>query len=254
MAKRHGHSITGSFKIVDLTISGDLSRIVIPTNPITGKALIFCHGLGQFVDDLKEFDPTSVTLNHFYYAKAIENRYLMAAGRFGGFNWNNATAQTAIENLVAYLVSNHGITQVVMFGGSAGGPIGLLKATQGFTGVTVKGWFNVFPVVNLDAAEHNANLKASVDAAFPSYPTDAAGRDPILFTASAFNGLRLRCCQSLTDATTPAATHGDALVTLASGHATEATCTHTSGDHGDPSNFTPALADDFISFLGRCFS
>ncbi len=251
---KSGGSITGSYSSVNATISGDLSRIIIPANRVEGAALVFCHGLGQFASDLNEFSPTSVTLNHWYYTKAVEHGYLHAAGRFGGDNWDNSTAQTNIENLVAYLVSNYGITDIVMTGGSAGGPIGLLKATQGFPNVTVRGWFNVFPVINLDLAEHNANLKASIDAAFPSYPTDAVGRDPILFPASAFNGLRLLCTGSLSDATVPVNQHGQALVTLATGHATEATCIVTTGDHGDPSNFTPELADDFISFLGRCFA
>jgi hypothetical protein len=203
---------------------------------------------------MSEFSPTSVTLNHFYYTQAITNGYLYAAGQFGGFQWDNPTAQTAVENLVAHLVANYGVTSLVMTGGSAGGPIGLLKATQGFTGVTVKGWHGIFPVCDLATAHGNANLTASINAAFPSYPTGTAGRDPILFPATAFNGLRIRCMGSLSDVTVPVNQHGDALVTLATGHATEATCIHTTGDHGDPSNFTPALADDFVAFLGRCFT
>lgn len=228
---------------------------MVPTNRIAGTALVWCHGLGQFVSNMNEFSLTIPTLNHYYWSKAIENRYLNAACMMGGPNqWDNPTAQTACENLVAYLVANYGVTEVVLTGGSAGGPLGLMKATQGFPGVTVKGWHGIFPVCDLSVAHGNANLTASINIAFPSYPTGTTGRDPMQFAASAFNGLRLRCMGSLADATVPVNQHGQALVTLATGHATEATCILTTGDHGDPSNFTAALGDDFISFLGRCFS
>lgn len=249
-----GDSIKGSYSARDVTISGDASRIIIPTARVPGTALVWCHGLENTTSaNLETIDPNAVNLNHWYYVKAVEHGYLIAAGNLGGYNWSNATAQTAVENLVAYLVANYGVTDVVMFGGSAGGPISLLKATQGFPGVTVRGWHSIFPIVDLHAAHGNAALTASIDTAFPSWPTDAAGRDPILLPASAYNGLRLRCYQSADDTVAPKATHGDALVTLATGHATEVTCVTTSGDHGDPSNFTPALADDFVDFLSRCF-
>lgn len=248
-----GGSVNGSFSIVDVTISGDASRIIIPKSRVSGTAVVYCHGLMEFVSDLSMFSPRSVDQKHWYFAKAVQHGYLLAAGKFGGDTWDNATAQTALENLVAYLVANYSVTEIVLWSQSAGGPLGLLKSTQGFSGVTVKGWFGIYPIVNLDAAHSNGALTASINAAFPSYPTDASGRDPILLSASSYDGLRLRCCQSASDTVAPKSIHGDALVTLTTGHATEVTCVATTGDHGDPSNFTKALADDFIEFLGRCF-
>jgi hypothetical protein len=199
-----------------------------------------------------QFDPI-VSDKYRYMQGALAGGYMLAAGDFHGFQWDNPTAQTDIEALAAYLLANYSVTSVVLWSQSAGGPLGLLKATQGFSGVTVKGWFGIYPGVDLNVAHGNAALTASIDAAFPGYPTGTTGRDPALFAASAFNGLRLRCCQSASDTVLPKASHGDALVTLATGHATEVTCIATSGDHGDASNFTQTRADDFVSFLGRCF-
>jgi hypothetical protein len=244
-----GSAVGGGYTILDTTVSGDNTRLVIPTVRVPGTALVWCHGLGGGYSDL---DPVGNAMK-LYYLNAVAGGYLQASGDFGGYNWDNPTAQAKVEALVAYLVANYGVNQVVMYGGSAGGPVSLLKATQGFTGVTVKGWHNIYPVVNLDAAHSNAALTASINAAFPGYPTGTAGRDPILFAASAYDGLRLRCCQSAADTVTPKSIHGDALVTLATGHATEVTCLTVTGDHGDVSSYTQALADDFLAFLNRCF-
>jgi pimeloyl-ACP methyl ester carboxylesterase len=237
------------FTTLDTTLSGDNVRIMIPRpNRVAGTALIWCHGLGGSEKDITN----APNINYTYAAMAAG--HLVAACNGFGYNWDNPTAQAALEALVAHLAANYGVTKAVLFGGSAGGPLGLLKATQGFPGVSVKGWHGIFPIVNLDAAHSNSSLTASINAAFPGYPGSAAGRDPILFPASAYNGLRLRCYQSAADTVAPKAIHGDALVTLATGHAVEVACIATSGDHGDPSNSTPSMVNDFVSFVGRCFS
>jgi hypothetical protein len=237
------------YSLIDTTVSGDAVRLMVPASRKTGTALVYCHGLGG-----SQLDIGSNSLNMVYTIPAVNAGYLVAACNAIGYNWDNPTAQAAVEALVAYLHSTYAVTDVVMIGGSAGGPVSMLKATQNnFPSVTVRGWHSIFPVFDLDAAHSNPALTASIDAAFPGYPGSAAGRDPALFPNTAFNGLRILCCQSPADTVTPKALHGDVLVAHATGHATEVTCTATTGDHGDPSNFTPALAADFIAFLGRCF-
>jgi hypothetical protein len=235
------------FTMKDTTVSGDNVRIMTPLTRVSGTALIWCHGMGGSEKDI------NLTPNTVYSYAGIGAGHLVAACNAFGYNWDNPTAQAAVEALVAYLVANYGVTKVVMFGGSAGGPVGLLKTTQGFAGATVKGWHGIFPVCDLALAETHPSLKASIDAAFPGFPAGTAGRDPMLFSASVFNGLRLRCMGSLADTVVPVNLHGQKLMAQAAGHALENTCIVTTGDHGDMSNFTQALADDFTAFLGRCF-
>jgi hypothetical protein len=241
------------YYLIDTTLSGQGIRLIVPTSGIPGVAVVYCHGLGGSQKSLCA-EPTDAAYR--YQQSGVKAGYMFAATNAHGYQWSNPTAQADVEALVAYLVANYGVNTIIMHGGSAGGPVSLLKLTQGFPGVTVKGWYSIFPVVNLDAAHNNTgtSLPASINAAFPAYPTDAAGRDPILFPASAYNGFRIRCCQSPADTVAPKAVHGDALVSLVAGHALEATCVATTGDHGDPSNYTQPLADAFVAFLNRCIS
>jgi hypothetical protein len=259
-----GSAVGGGYTMVDTAVGGDTTRVIVPTVRVAQTAVVYCHGLGETTHSLaigvdispydvtRDFDPVG-DIKHLYMMGALNAGYLLAAGDFGGYLWSNATAQAKVEALVGNLVANYGVTKVVLWSMSAGGAIGLLKVTQGFSGVTVPGWFGIYPVVDLNVAHGNALLTASINAAFPAYSTDAAGRDPILLPATAYNGLRLRCCGSLADTAVPVASHGQALVTLTTGHAIETTCILTSGDHGDASNFTQALANDFVAFLNRCF-
>jgi hypothetical protein len=241
------YAINGGYTISDITIAGVAARLIVPDIRVAGTAIIYCHGLGETATSVSETGDKAL-----YVYGALASGYMIASSTAGGNTWSNATAETDYEALAAYIIANYAVADVVMWAQSAGGPISLLKAVQGFSGITVAGWFGIYPVVDLDSAYGVAALTPSIDSAFPSYPTDASGRDPALFAGSTYAGLRLRCVQSASDTITPKADHGDVLVTLATGHATEVACVATSGEHGDNSNFSQTRANDFVSFLGRC--
>jgi pimeloyl-ACP methyl ester carboxylesterase len=244
-----GGVISTSYTVTDIVISApypDTTRIVEPNVRVTGTAVVFCHGLGQ---SYATFDPST----NRYSQNALSSGYMLLSGDYGGQYWSAQPAQDRIVGAVAYLVSHYAVTDIVLWSESAGGTLGLMMATTGFSGVSVRGWFGIYPCVDLNTARSVPSLTTPINDAFPAYPADAVGRDPILIPAASYNGLRLRCCQSPADTILPKPAHGDALVTLTTGHATEVACIATTGDHGDASNFTQARADDFLDFLNRCF-
>lgn len=236
---------------INVTVSGDATRILVPSSYQYGTPrplVIYHHGNGE--------DYTAITadpLKHDIVDTLLLNNYIVCAGDFGGDNWGNDAALTAVTNLYNYMIANYSISRVVFLSQSMGGQSGLLSIPN----VTVKGWAGIYPVANLanmfggNAGAYAPNIRTAYGIAGDgsNYAAKTAGHDPVLLAASTFDGLRMRMYASAGDTTVTKADNSDQLATLVTGHATEHDVVACSGNHGDASHFQP---NDLLAFFNRC--
>jgi hypothetical protein len=242
------YAINGGFTTTDTTIGGINSRFIVPDVRRAGTAVVHCHGLGEGAADVSGTDIAKAKI--LDVLDLLAGGYLVAASDLGGNTYDNATAVAAYDAQVAALVSTYGVTKIMNWGQSAGGPLALYKVAVGATGVTIYGAALKYAITDLDWAHSSGTLASSVNSAFPSYPTDASGKDPILISSASFAGKAFQFIHSPDDTVVDYAANATAFHDHVSG-AAERTIIDTTGDHGDSSNFTEALAQGLVSFVGR---
>lgn len=183
--------------------------------------------------------------------------YAVAAGYFQNDAWGNQTALDRVSALYSLLTGGTRETpsRVILLGESMGGLTALLcLADPRFA--AVKGAYLWMPVCNLrNMFDSTPAFKESIRAAYgialdySDYGSLTAGHDPVLLSASLFDGKRLRFTASPDDTTVTKVDNTDMMRTLVTGHATELGLVVASGVHGDISHYPD---QDLVDFCNRC--
>jgi predicted esterase len=115
-------------KVLDLSVAGDPSRVVLPPGAGDGTrrpAMVFLHGHGM--------DQTQLTERTGLADAAAREGWISAAGAFGGrAHWGNDRALRGVGDLVKELVEKYGAdpARIYLVGFSMGGGTALLAAAN----------------------------------------------------------------------------------------------------------------------------
>ncbi len=215
--------------------------------------VVYCHGAGE-----TEFSIFGRKPKEEVIATLTANGYFVMTSQANDNNWGNAASQATIKALYDALVgSGWDFSRVVFVGQSMGGLDGLSMLANSTDWPTAKGFYGLASVCSLSnmygggAGTYEAQIEAAYSFADPTgYAAATAGHDPLLLTASLFNGKRLRFCASSADTVVDKAANSDAMSAHVAANATEfGIITHT-GDHGSDVLFEHAA--DVLAFCNRC--
>lgn len=239
---------TGGYTIVDSTLSGEGIRVMIPDAPVAGTAIMYCHGTGETEASITDSVSSDKCL---HVLNALARGQIVAASNGAGSGWNNNAAQLAYTQLAAHLVSTYAVNTIAFLAQSMGGESALFHLSQGLTGLTIEGFYGIYPSCDLDDAHGNVSLSSSVNTAYGgNYAANSPGHNPLGLAAATFDGKVMTFLASPDDSIVPKVANTDAFVTKVTGHAASATVVTTSGEHGDVSNFVIA---PWLTFLDDCF-
>ena len=242
-----------AYSTVDTTAGGQTIKILVPDNYVS-SAVVYHHGVGETAASL-----TGDSLKAGILTRLLSEGYLVASSDAAGNNWGNQAGLDAYSALQAYLVTNYAPSKTAIFSQSMGGCTGLLTAANGFAGLCA--WFGVYPICSLSAlfASNAGTYAWQIRDAFgiasngSDYAAKTAGFDPLLRSASQFAGLPMRFWASAADSVVVKVSNSDAMCTLVQSSKQESDVVVCSGDHGDPSHFSPQGVSDFLAraFVSR---
>lgn len=197
--------------------------------------------------------PRTDTLKQTLITYLLSNGYAIVASNAHGNNWGNDASLADFVELHTWAKSQITPSVTLLLSQSMGGMSGLLTAAA--RPFAIAGWAGIYPVCNLADCYTNPTFETQINTAYNipgggTYAEQTAGHDPVLLSASAFAGLRMRFYASASDTIVSKTNNSDAMATLVDATATENDVVVCSGDHGDTSHFQPA---DLIAFFNRCW-
>ena len=163
-------------------------------------------------------------------------------------NANNAELADQLD-LYNIIHAAYNTGKVYFVGTSRGGLTALVSLVSG--NFPVGGFVGIYPLCSLSYWYSGNSAEVNTAYNIPSggtYAAQTAGHDPLLLSASAFNGLPMRFYASPSDTTVTKSANSDAMASLVTGHAKESVVVAASGLHGDPSHYQYG---DVYAFLGR---
>ncbi len=175
----------------------------------------------------------------------------------GAYNWGNRSALNFNFELYSYLVAENLVDteRVGMVGNSMGGLVTLLSFPDGR--VPVKCAALYYPVTSLRAQyDYNPQMRTGIRFAYNIWPDESAyekltgGHDPSLWSATTWQGKRLRFYGGYGDRVVPWHLHGGAFAEYVRGYALESDVVLLNGDHNAGVETT---GKDLAAFFGRCF-
>jgi dienelactone hydrolase len=217
---KHADQQYGPARVVDDTRTASLAIVPAERN---GALVVFLHGWSQTRYSILE-RPEEVSVARTLTAKG----YVVAAADAHDKAWGDAAAVADYRALISRTTKRYGLHDVFLMGESMGG-LATMQVAQLVPAVrAVVAWY---PVCDLRTI-HEARFQASIKAAWkgrtraPVSPV-SVGAKPMLVWASAGD--------------TVVTARTNAAVCVAEAHAAGAPVTyfHTSGNHGDKSNFDP---------------
>jgi dienelactone hydrolase len=217
---QHADQQYGPARVVDDARHGTLAIVPAARN---GALVVFLHGWSQTRYSILE-RPAEVAVAR----ELTANGYVVVAADAGRKAWGNAAAVGDYRALIHRTTVRYDLHDVFLMGESMGGLATMQVARLEPQVRAVTAWY---PVCDLSTM-HEARFQASIDAAWkgrtraPVSPV-SVGAKPMLVWASAGD--------------TVVTARTNAAVCVAEAHAAGAPVTyfHTSGNHGDKSNFDP---------------
>lgn len=200
------------------------SVLLVPAHPV-GALAVFVHGSGSTRDIVLRTEHDAATARDL-----LEHGYLVLAADAGGRAWGNPASVADYERLIAGVVREHAVRDVMLIAESMGGLAGMQLAARVPDVRAVVAWY---PVCDLRTMEHKPQYAAAIAKAW-------ATGDRRVVSPVAVPAVPLTIWASPDDTVVSAARN--AAVCAAEGRRAGAPVTyvHTTGDHGDPSNFHPA--------------
>lgn len=215
-------------EIVDNEASASL--VIVPRDP-NGGLVVFVHGAGQdrwaLVTQRKE---TGV-------AHALsEAGFTILTADAGLKAWGNPASVRDYSVLIDRTKTRYHLRDVFLMGESMGG---LATMQLGLSRSDVRAVVAWFPVCDLSTMRERG-FQATINRAW-------AGRSRAAVTPVAVGDRPMLVWASAADTVVDAATNAAVCVAEARRAGAQVTYFHTSGDHGDPSNYDPATIVEFFT-------
>jgi pimeloyl-ACP methyl ester carboxylesterase len=237
------------------TDSDDVAVLVPPAvlaPGATAKVAIWCHGAGDdYMSHISDGNAGfSSNLNRpVIRGLLLDGWIVVACTATSTLHWGNPNAWLAQKRAIDWIKSWLTIGKIAAVGQSMGGLMSLRALVEY---PEIKNWYGIYPVADLQSAM-GGSIPATIASTFAPFGGLAANLtacNPVSFGASKYAGKRLLCTASAADALVPKAGNADAIVAYAaSGGASVASVTATTGDHGNASNFTAPIVTAMLAHL-----
>jgi hypothetical protein len=196
------------------------------------KLLIYTHGAGENIQKIQ-----ADTQKRAIFEVLKTEGYIIAYSDAHGNNWGNQASLDDYNQLYRYIASKYRFKSVTMLSQSMGGIDGLELVSE--RTIPVQCWAGIYPATNL-AGIYDQNLIKQIAAAYAN--KDSEKYNPI--NLSNYN-IPMKIYASTGDTVVPTRTNTE-LFSKAHPHVQ---WVHTTGDHGDDTNFQPA---DIANFYQQC--
>jgi hypothetical protein len=238
-----GTTGTTAYTRIVATLNGDGKIIYAPTGRTIGSATrfaMFAHGL---TDDQTFIDnPASGSGAFDIVSWALDQGWVCAASYAHGDVAGADVALASMSDMIAWADAAWTVTDIVLHGASMGGLTAVNFYAQG-RDARVRGVVGIDPVLDLSWSWGSGSgiLASAIRAGYAlgtdsQYATKTAGYDPMLLSASVFDGRRFFLSASPADSVVNATSNTLAFMTKVSGHAAVTHYTG-SGDHVSAGNF-----------------
>jgi len=235
------------------TAGGQAVRLEGPSHLASAPLIVWCHESGG-----SQNSPWSNAFSASLVSALVDSGWIIASSNMGGATtWGNAAATNSIAPLIAWVETTWTVTDIVLVGQSMGGIAALNYIGLGGYDSRVRGFVGTAGAASLAAMWAQAGFKADIRTAYGfvddgDYATATSGRDPMLRTASAFNGLRYRWFTSPGDTAVTKVDHADPMSARVTGALERQVVVAGSGGHFDPTSYGWFLESDWSQFLNRC--
>ncbi len=221
----HGY---GTARVID--DAEQQTVLVVPAHP-TGALAVFVHGSGQ-----GRYTILRDRRDYVVARELVQHGYLVLAPDAGGRAWGDPASVADYRRAIARTVSAYPVRDVFLMAESMGGLATMQLAAVEPRVRAATAWY---PVCDLRTMAHNPRFAAAIASAWGEASRAAVSpvavpRIPLMVWASAH------------DTVVPAATNAAHCVAADRAAGGEATYIHTTGDHGDPSNFQPLTVLHFF--------
>lgn len=206
------------------------SSLVVVPKTSNGGLVVFLHGWGQTRWSLLSRHPEA-TVEH----ALSEAGFTLLAANADGESWGDPASVADYRTLIARTQARYRLHDVFLMGESMGG---LPTMELGRTLADVRAITAWFPVCDIRTM-HEARFQASIRDSWrgrsraPISPVRVGAKPMIVWASPA-------------DTIVDAATNAAVCVAEAKRAGAQVTYFHTTGDHGDPSNYEPATVVQFF--------
>jgi pimeloyl-ACP methyl ester carboxylesterase len=227
-ARGHARTIAGTVKgDAAATVIDDpttASVLLVPARPI-GALAVFVHGSGQSRESiLRNRDDAAVA------KELVRHGYLVLSADAGGRAWGDAASVADYERLIDTTVREHEVHVVDLMAESMGGLATMQLAARLPDLGAVTAWY---PVCDLRTMQQKPHFAAAITKAW-------AGAGRRVVSPVAVPPVPLMVWASVHDTVVDASKNAAVCVAEDRAVGGQATWFHTTGDHGDHSNFHPA--------------